>query len=233
MEVSINCPGCGKTLKVNVTEEPVKKVTVIRPYTSLYSWTEIKNEIKSGNADGFFKIGDVIPIELKNGESVKLVVAAINHYEVNQVVFIFDNLVGKHNINEEDANTGGWRDCKMRDYLNYEFIELLPDELKAVISARTIVQRINGKNYLSTDKLWLPSTTEVGGKCAADIGDVAFPIFSGERSRVREFNGETYWWWLRSPNVSDTTYFWYVYGYGGVSSLYASDAGGVCPCFSI
>ena len=42
------------------------------------------------------------------------------------------------------------------------------------------------------------------------------------------------WWWLRSPNVSTTTYFWNVSSSGGV--IYyggASNAGGVCPCFSI
>ena len=153
----------------------------------------------------------MLPIELKNGKSVNLVVAAINHYEENQVIFAFDNLVNKHNMNEEDSNTGGWRNCKMREHLSYELIELLPDELKAVISARTIVQRIDGKNYLSTDKLWLPSATEVGERCAADIDDKPFPIFSGERSRIREFNGETSWWWLRSPNVYYTTYFCYVF----------------------
>ena len=214
-------------------KNPLKKVTVIRPYASLYSWAEIKNEIKSGNADGFFKIGDVLPIELKNGKSVNLVVAAINHYEENQVIFAFDNLVNKHNMNEENSNTGGWRDCKMREHLSYELIELLPDELKAVISARTIVQRIDGKNYLSTDKLWLPSATEVGERCVADIDDKPFPIFSGERSRIREFNGKTSWWWLRSPYFNNTTYFWNVSSSGYVYNSNASVAGGVCPCFII
>ena len=41
------------------------------------------------------------------------------------------------------------------------------------------------------------------------------------------------WWWLRSPNVYTTTSFWLVGSSGGLSNYYASNAYGVCPCFSI
>ena len=42
------------------------------------------------------------------------------------------------------------------------------------------------------------------------------------------------WWWMRSPNVADSTGFWRVGGSGGVSSSnYARNANGVVPCFSI
>lgn len=42
-----------------------------------------------------------------------------------------------------------------------------------------------------------------------------------------------YYWWLRSPNVSSSTNFWYVGYNGNGSSYHASNAFGVCPCFSI
>lgn len=41
------------------------------------------------------------------------------------------------------------------------------------------------------------------------------------------------WHWLRSPNISYSTYFWFVTTYGGCSGNVAYDSGGVCPCFSI
>ena len=40
-------------------------------------------------------------------------------------------------------------------------------------------------------------------------------------------------WWLRSPYVTNTTYFWHVNGYGGMYSYGASYSFGVCPCFNI
>ena len=42
-----------------------------------------------------------------------------------------------------------------------------------------------------------------------------------------------YGWWLRSPSVGYSAYFWYVSYYGGGYSNGASNASGVCPCFSI
>ena len=41
-------------------------------------------------------------------------------------------------------------------------------------------------------------------------------------------------WWLRSPSVASTTYFWYVSNNGYVNvNPNASYSGGVCPCFNI
>ena len=40
-------------------------------------------------------------------------------------------------------------------------------------------------------------------------------------------------WWLRSPYISNSAYFWYVYTNGYVSTNYASNVYGVVPCFSI
>ena len=41
------------------------------------------------------------------------------------------------------------------------------------------------------------------------------------------------YWWLRSPGIGGTAYFWGVYYYGYVSSGNANGSSGVCPCFSI
>ena len=42
------------------------------------------------------------------------------------------------------------------------------------------------------------------------------------------------WWWLRSPGVGNTTSFWIVYSGGNLyNGGNASNANGVCPCFSI
>ena len=40
-------------------------------------------------------------------------------------------------------------------------------------------------------------------------------------------------WWLRSPYVGNSTYFWIVYFYGYCYYTNASLSYGVCPCFSI
>ena len=40
-------------------------------------------------------------------------------------------------------------------------------------------------------------------------------------------------YWLRSPFVSNSTYFWYIHSYGNGSFYNAGNSYGVCPCFSI
>ena len=42
-----------------------------------------------------------------------------------------------------------------------------------------------------------------------------------------------YYWWLRSPYIGNTSYFYSVHYYGGLYSYAASNAIGLVPSFSI
>ena len=233
MEISIKCPDCGKTLKVIITDE-ANKIKNIKSFTKETNWSEIAKQIKSGKAKENFAIGDKIPFTLKNGSNVCAVVAAIEPYNKNEVIFCFDDCISRYNMNEHSINKGGWRDCEMRKYLNTEIYDLLPDELKSVISYRTIVQSIDDDAYISVDKLWLPSKTELGGESNVDIDDVKFPLFNDEKSRVKQIDGEPVCWWERSPYLSHSTTFWIINHSGGYYTVAsAPNTYGVCPCFSI
>lgn len=234
MELSIKCPDCGKTLKVTVVAEEPQKLEIIKRVKKVSSWSEIANAISSGKAKEILSPKDVIPVELRNGEHINIVVADIDLYNENEVIFTFEDcLSDKHYMNKEATNKGGWKDSDMNKHLNTTVFDLLPDDLKDVITPRKITQLINGKNIESTCKLWLPSMTEVGKECKADVVDKRFAIFEDEKSRVKQIDGETYYWWLRSPNTGSTTDFWNVYNSGGVSGNGANYSFGVCPCFSI
>lgn len=74
---------------------------------------------------------------------------------------------------------------------------------------------------------------------SCESNEKQFELFQNPRNRVkfrRGASGEDYslYWWLRSPSVSYSTYFWFVYT-GGYCNYYgsASHAYGVCPCFLI
>lgn len=126
----------------------------------------------------------------------------------------------------------------MRKKLNEDFIKLLPDDLDEAIKPRTITQILGGRRYESTDKLWLPSLTEVLGEHKqyrdCDFGDKQFPAFNTPKNRVKMLNKGTWYWWLRSPNAGNSAnYFWLVYTNGYCGNNVAGDSYGVCPCFSI
>lgn len=234
--MSIICPHCNSSFEMTMLEEVLNPtLTISRRVNEHSSWTEIAEVISRGEARRLFDVGDSISCTLKNGKDVKLIITAINPYEPNQVAFEFDSLLPDTKVmNSRNTNRGGWAKSEMKEYMK-EVFALLPDDLQAVITPRRIVQKLSdGTENMSDDNhLWLRSLTESGKPYEADVGDVAFPYFTGQRSRIKELNDETMWYWLRSPSISYSTAFWYV-GIGGYCSYYgAYGSFGVCPCFFI
>ena len=236
--INVRCPECGSNFSIDMyTGEEARNSdgVLTRRSSQNINWAEIASEIHNGYANAILSVGDTISFNLKDGRKVRVAVAAIDLYKPNSAVFVFDDICWKEPMNQRATNRGGWANSHMARFLRDEILPLLPDELVGVIKSREIVQTISDEKFNYTGKLWLPSLTEVGAKDfpVAETDDKPFPIFSGERNRTRESNGKTYWWWLRSPNVSGTTTFWYVSNGGGVGSYDASNACGVCPCFII
>lgn len=129
----------------------------IRTWTEKEStWAELKALSEAGKLGEVLKSGDNIPVMLKNGEEVSF---DVGKDESGKVYFIMHNcLKEKKPMNKDWTNRGGWEKSEMRRYLNEEVIELLPDELKAVIKPTKIVQ-VWGKRQETEDKLFLLSRT--------------------------------------------------------------------------
>ena len=67
-----------------------------------------------------------------------------------------------------------------------------------------------------------------------DLGDEQFELFDSERSRVKEVPGRgTWWYWLRSPYASNSTYFCLVNSIGYAYNYYAGSAHGVAFGFCL
>jgi len=212
-------------------------VQITRSYESKSRWADIAKQIARGN-NGYLNIGDTIACTLKNGTEAVFEVLALDPYQQNSVVLGFRDLHWEMRVNEERRNTGGWRDCKMRTDFANTILPLLPDDLVEVIVPRRIVQRIGREEFESTDKIWAPSYTEVfgadrGTDQTGDVGDVQFEFFKSKKNRIKFFNGDVNYWWLRSPNATNSTHFWDVGFLGGMGSSYAYNSSGVCPCFII
>ena len=212
-------------------------IGITRRYTARSRWEDVERQIAAGN-DGYLSVGDEIGCTLKNGTEVVLQVLALNPYEPDSVVFGIRDIHWEKEWNERNTNAGGWRDCKMRQFFNNDLLNLLPDDLVAVITPRKIVQKINGTTFESLDKLWAYSYTEINGADrgtdrTGDVGDVQFDFFKEKRNRVKFKNGEPYYHATRSPNATNTTYFWVVTTNGYMGNNYATHSYGVCPCFII
>lgn len=226
MEIKIKCPDCGKMLKVTVESEAAPKVQLTTKQTRETTWEDIV-------ADGDkLKVGDEIECQLTDGTKVCAVVAALNPFGDGSNAYVFKDCIGEDcEMNEECTTKGGWANSKMRRHVMDDIFPLLPEDLKAVIKTRTIRQKVGGEEFISEDKLWLLFQTEVmGGDNDVDIGDVHFPLFDTEGSRVKmNADGETWCYWLRSAN--STTYFRYVHYDGTVYTNAAISTYGVALGF--
>ena len=137
-----------------------------------------------------------------------------------------------------DGSLLSWEGSDLRRDLNTVDLANLPDDLAAEITPRKITQVIAGGTITTEDKLWVPSATELFGKshryAACDGPDEEqLPIFKTEGDRVKDMDGETWWYWTRSPLSSSTTNFCSVHGNGGATSTNATTAYGVAFGFLI
>lgn len=183
------------------------------------------------------KVGDEVAFNLKNGKEAAFVVADITDgiltgclYKGVRDMAMYD---GRRWWDTDYVN---YPESDARERLNEELLPLLPDELAALLVARTITQTVDGEVYACTDKLWPLSAVEVFGKDAPDwmqrddTPDKPLPFFAESQS-----NRKAYLWlsWLRSPNASSSGYFCSVYTSGTANSCYASYSRGVAPGFHI
>lgn len=197
------------------------------------SWDEIKeHEIKGQNP---LMSGDQIPIILKNGECVTLVVG---HDENGKTYFCFEDcLVEERPMNKRNTNAGGWKATDIRKWLNSTLFALLPDDLQKVIVPTRIIQVLDGERVETEDKLFLFSKTQMFGKgdwSNLEPEDMQIDIYSTEKSRVKECGENGTWWYgLRTPYGGSSNGFCSVNSSGYAYSSYANNGRGVAPGFCI
>lgn len=216
------------------------------------SWEALKAAVADGSIGKVLHSGDKVPVTLKTGEEV---VFEVTYDESGKLFFMLrdcldDEYDMRYLISDDPddksyaiaskntrPNRKGWQTTAMRRHLNKTVFSLLPDDLQAAIVPTKIVQIINGERVECEDKLFLPSKTQVFGKgdwTEFEPEDTQFDIFTHERDRVKECgkNG-TWFWWLRSPVSSSSTYFCNVYYDGNSASNYANNSHGVAFGFCI
>lgn len=202
--------------------------TITKSITNPITWNEIKEAIAAGKAKELLAVGDYISVMLKDGTPMRIAVAGIDHYNENEVIFAFKDIMPNEKpMNAEYANRGGYEASDMRTYLNEELFALLPDDLQEVIKERR------------GDKLWLFSRREVFGEDSMDYrykspeDDKQLPYYEDMANRVKLRNGDTDWWWLASPSSAIASNFCYVNNYGDSYGHNASASSGVAPGFCI
>ena len=173
-------------------------------------------EMKAKN----YEIGDQISIKLPQyGEFT----ATAEKVEANRVLFIFDQVVTRRQMNSSDTNEGGFKETELYRWLQDELLPLFPEELKNYISELTIptIGQIVGH------------TDEWNNEHMESDEDEQLPLMRDVKHRIAALNNEIVCYWLQNASKSS----WSAAGFVGVGTIGypnyagASDSIGVRPAF--
>lgn len=194
--------------------------TTEKSSTSAYSWSElsaIATEIhdavsdaegreiamsynllnSSGKIDTSTK-----SVTLSDGTVTHVMLAGIRHDDLASggkagLTFVFTDAPVAHAMNDNASNDGGWEKSEMRTWLNEDFADMLPSDLKAAIKAAN--KKTNSSAYTTpgavsttSDKLWLLSLVEIGGSVSPGniIGGSGIPAatYNAEGKQYQVFS---------------------------------------------
>lgn len=215
-------------------------------------WNTIANDVsayQSGtlSEEDFMKkypIGGrmLIQIELADGVAVADVeIIAHNHDNLADgsgkaplTFFCVDLPQILHRMNEESTNEGGWEASEMREFVNSELLNALPNELRAIILPVYKISdggATNNSLVTTTDSCWLASSEEVGLTSLTSVagqGQTYDSIFSSNQNSRKKYIMNTTTeggWWLRTSYYSTNSsgIFYRVTIYGGYYPEIASN----------
>ena len=204
------------------------------------SWKELKDLATTGK----LLVGQEINFELKNGTPVTAIVRGLLPAESSDAVpgvrIVFKTAVGRHQMNKDWTNKGGYWLSEGRRWLLEEILPQLPDELVALIRPRKIVENLPYLKMEYQDQLWMPCETDLFGRdedeswqegIADGPADFQLPGFLTDDSRVVLLDGRPAWAWLRSVHDAYTYYFLSINTDGTVGYDFAYGSGAVAPGF--
>lgn len=151
------------------------------------------------------ELGDVTTIEVDE----KQFTATAIQERADGMLFVFDEIIGMHPMNEDGRTEGGYKESDLRKRLR-ELADTIPEEI-----------RDNMIPFENGDLLTIPTRK--------DLEEIAY--FKNEKNRVATFEGETDWWWLQ--DVVSASNFAYVGNNGFAYYLYASNTHVGCRPFAL
>ncbi len=195
------------------------------------SWDQVKAMVVAGS----LKVGDEVSDNLLTGERIVHVVADIGPDDVKFISK--DCLDERFAWNESGSNEGGFKESSLCKILNEKVWNILPEELRAVISERECLQIVEGKEERYPLKLWLPTEYEVFADDWASEAKEGqqFELFKDPRNRIKGAGdgGSRAYWWLLSVCGDNSASACFVNYVGGTHYSSCAYELRVPVCFSI
>lgn len=217
-------------------------------------WATIALLSQNGTISDHYNVGDEKTITLSTGEQATLVIMGFNHDDLSDgsgkagVTFGMKNLLTTtYRMSQSSSNLGGWNNSVMRTTTMPTIFNQLPIDLQAMIKSVNKKSTSGAQSTTITtskDKLFLFARVEIDGTTIAGYASegeqyeywqtVKDGTVAADRIKyISNGSGSAGGWWLRSPYVSNGSYFMFINQSGNVSSSLASNTGRVCFGFCI
>ncbi len=165
-------------------------------------------------------VGDQISVKL---QGFGRFTATVQKVTDKGVLFLFDEVIARHSMNESNTNKGGFDSSDMKKWLNQVVLPAFPEKLRNKVTEIT-----------------LPTYGEIFGhddfyENFEPDDDEQFEAMKRRGNRVCDFEGDWCWWWLRNATKESVSgaYFAAVGYFGYAHSTDASDSDGVRPVFRL
>lgn len=150
-----------------------------------------------------------------------------------------DLFTGNYNMNANNINSGGWRNCRMRTSTMPIMKGHMPTAWQTVIK---FVDKNTGKGdsittgtITTSDECFLLAEIEIFGSTRHSVlGEgTQYAYYKAGNQKVKNKGGSADSWWERSPSANSSASFCYVSNVGVDSANVASDLRGVAFAFCI
>ena len=205
------------------------------------TWEQIIEVCQTGAVPDTWEVGDQKAMTI-NGTDYAIDIIGKNHDTYSDgsgtapLTFQMHDCYGtKYTMSKWSDNTGGWKECDMRNTHLSTILSLMPSEVQAGIKE---VNKKSGAGQGTTtinttaDKLFLLSEIEIFGSVTYSVAGEGsqYAYYSAGNSKIKNLNGSAQNWWLRSWYL--TTAFSCVYSDGSNGHAdAANNAMGVAPAF--
>ena len=217
------------------------------------SWDLISKNIKSGKTHKY-NVGDTKEIDLGDLGTHTVRIANMSECTNGETsesacgfVVEFTDIINQQTHYDTQTNAGGWRDSKIRTYVNETLYNSLPNDLANIILETKVISGHGSSvstNFETTDKLYLLSTKEIYGETTYDTIDKEtrqLDYYKNEgvtnsnySKAIKSYNSTNSVWWLRSARSNYGSAFNAINATGATNFVrYAMVEAGVSPAFRI
>lgn len=249
----------GDTITVTADIVVVAAYSDLDPVFGNNYWSQIVSAFKSGKASTLWNVGDTKKITSISGKEYTIRIADMQEgrytyatgeptHGVLEFVELIDlNGTTTFNMNDSATNTGGFAQSRMKTVHLPAILADLPVDMQEAIGEINVLSGTGSASSSGTSssvcKLFLPAEMEMFDAKHYSIGLEECPkgqfdyykTHNADSDRKKQAVGTTSsnWYWLRSPFSGSGNSFCNVASNGTYYGNYASDSGGVAPCFAI